>query len=82
MTHHLQIEHLFFTYPGSFDPVFSDLSLQFYRDWSGIVGANGSGKSTLMQLIGGILKPDSGTIRQGEHALYCEHKGTSLTHEL
>lgn len=78
MTHHLQIEHLFFTYPGSFDPVFSDLSLQFYRGWSGIVGANGSGKSTLMQLIGGILKPDSGTIRQGEYALYCEQRTDTI----
>jgi len=29
----------------------------------GIVGPNGAGKSTLLSLIGGVLGPDSGTIR-------------------
>ncbi len=32
----------------------------------GIIGANGVGKSTLFKLIGGIEKPDSGSIRLGE----------------
>lgn len=32
----------------------------------GIIGANGVGKSTLFKLIGGIEKPDNGTIRLGE----------------
>ena len=29
----------------------------------GIIGRNGSGKSTLMRILGGILKPDSGTVQ-------------------
>jgi lipopolysaccharide transport system ATP-binding protein len=28
----------------------------------GIIGANGSGKSTLLRLIGGVLRPDEGTV--------------------
>lgn len=31
----------------------------------GIIGRNGSGKSTLLQLVCGILKPTSGTVRAG-----------------
>ena len=30
---------------------------------TGLVGADGAGKTTLMRLLGGLLKPDSGTIR-------------------
>ena len=39
---------------------------------SAILGASGSGKSTLLQLIGGLLRPASGTVRvcgQDVHAL-------------
>lgn len=30
---------------------------------TGIIGATGSGKSTLVQMLNGLLKPDSGTVR-------------------
>jgi ATP-binding cassette subfamily F protein uup len=36
------------------------------RDKIAIVGHNGSGKSTLLKLLLGRLKPDSGSIKQGE----------------
>lgn len=31
----------------------------------GVVGINGTGKSTLLRIIAGVLKPDTGDIRQG-----------------
>lgn len=31
-------------------------------DSLGVIGRNGAGKSTLLQLLGGIIRPDSGTI--------------------
>lgn len=48
----MQIEHLSFTYPGSFDPVFEDVSLRFDTRWKlGLIGRNGRGKTTLLRLL-------------------------------
>lgn len=43
-------------------PVFSDLSLTFQSERTGIVGANGVGKSSLLRLISGELAPTRGRI--------------------
>ncbi len=51
------IEHLSFTYPGSYTPVFSDLSFSMDTSWRlGLVGRNGRGKTTLLRLLSGELK--------------------------
>ena len=48
----IKISHLSFTYEGSFEPVFEDLSLQLDTDWRlGLIGRNGRGKTTLLRLL-------------------------------
>ncbi len=44
----------------------------------GVVGANGSGKSTLLNCLGGVLQPDSGTIRiDGERVVVASPRHAS-----
>jgi len=62
----LDADHLSKTYRNAEVPVpvFSDLTLQVERgEMLAIVGPSGIGKSTLLHLLGGLDRPDSGTIR-------------------
>jgi ABC transport system ATP-binding/permease protein len=44
-------------------PVFSEISLTLDDgDRMGIIGPNGAGKSTFLQILGGTLRPDEGTV--------------------
>ena len=50
----VQVSNLTFTYEGSYDPVFSDVSFQFDTDWKlGFTGRNGRGKTTFLRLLTG-----------------------------
>ena len=43
----IQVSDLSFTYEGSFDPVFENVSFQIDTDWKlGLTGRNGRGKTT------------------------------------
>jgi len=59
----IEVRDLHFAYtPGV--PVVCGASLEVPRgSMCAIIGANGCGKSTLIRLIGGLLRPDSGSIR-------------------
>ncbi|MDO5112008.1 MAG: ABC-F type ribosomal protection protein [Clostridia bacterium] len=48
----IKVDHLTFSYPGSYDAVFEDVSFQIDTDWKlGFIGRNGRGKTTFLQLL-------------------------------
>ena len=48
----IQINQLSFTYEGSFDPVFKNVTFQIDTDWKlGFIGRNGKGKTTFLKLL-------------------------------
>lgn len=70
----IQIKSLSFAYPNRLDqPVLQGFNLTISKNSSiGIVGKSGSGKSTLMDIMLGLLNPQSGTISVD---------GVELTHD-
>ena len=54
---------LAFTYPGSFEPLFEEVSFTLDSSWKlGFVGRNGRGKTTFLRLLMGDY-PYQGTIQ-------------------
>lgn len=63
-----ELENISYSVPGkTLIDHFSARILQ--KDKIAIVGINGAGKSTLLKLMLGKLKPDSGTIKQGDFSI-------------
>jgi ABC-type multidrug transport system fused ATPase/permease subunit len=59
----LRLDSVTFTYPGASTPAVKDVSLTLpFGHTLALVGASGSGKSTLVDLILGLLQPESGQI--------------------
>lgn len=59
----LFLQDVVYTHPNG-DVLFSDIHLTILpQQKAGITGVNGAGKSVLLQLIAGLLKPSSGTVR-------------------
>ncbi|MGM0837287.1 MAG: Lsa family ABC-F type ribosomal protection protein [Bacillota bacterium] len=48
----IQVQHLTFSYPSSFDNIFEDVNFQIDTDWKlGFIGRNGRGKTTFFHLL-------------------------------
>ena len=59
----IQVNNLSFTYEGSFEPVFSNVSFTLDTDWKlGFIGRNGRGKTTFLKILSGEL-PYQGKIQ-------------------
>ena len=62
-TPRIRIENVSFTYPSRTSPAISDVNLDFaVGEQVAIVGPSGAGKSTLVDLLLGIIDPDSGRV--------------------
>ncbi|MHC1786732.1 MAG: ribosomal protection-like ABC-F family protein [Christensenellales bacterium] len=67
----IQADHLSFTYPGGFLPVFQDLCFCMDTSWRlGLVGRNGRGKTTLLRLLAGELRGQGQIISQASCDLF------------
>ena len=59
----LRLDSVTFAYPGTTTPAVKNVSLTLpFGHTLALVGASGSGKSTLVDLVLGLLEPDSGQI--------------------
>jgi macrolide transport system ATP-binding/permease protein len=74
----LQLKNMYFKYPTSSDYILEDLNLEFYREWTGLVGANGAGKTTLLKLIIKELQPESGIVKNDLVTSYCPQSTENL----
>ena len=53
----IKVEDLSFSYPGSYDDIFENVSFTIDTDWRlGFVGRNGRGKTTFLRLLMGMYK--------------------------
>jgi ABC-type multidrug transport system fused ATPase/permease subunit len=60
----IKLDHVRFQYPSSNALVLTDVSIAIARGTTvGIIGSSGAGKSTLVDVILGLLRPGSGSVR-------------------
>ena len=66
----IALDHIVYTYPGKDHPVINDISLEITANsLVGFCGTTGSGKTTTVDIILGLLLPDSGTLSVDGHPI-------------
>ncbi len=59
----LELRHVTYTYPDASEPALRGLGLEIpARTTHGLVGSTGSGKTTIIDVLLGLLEPDSGAL--------------------
>ncbi len=62
--HEITVENLTFKYPQTSKDIFANINFKISKGkFVGIIGPSGSGKTTFVDLLLGLLKPSSGTIK-------------------
>ena len=70
------LEGITYCYPASETPAIKDFSLTFKRgDSIALVGKSGSGKTTLVDILLGLLMPESGDIQVDGQSIYKDLRG-------
>lgn len=71
----IEFEHVWFTYPGTQNPILKDVSFVINPGENvAIVGKNGAGKTTLVKLLAGFYVPDKGRVLVNGHSVETLHK--------
>jgi ATP-binding cassette, subfamily B, bacterial PglK len=67
----VNLENIVYQYPSASEPSLKAVSMQIKKGQSiGIIGRSGAGKTTLVDLILGLLNPDSGDIKVDGISVY------------
>jgi ATP-binding cassette subfamily C protein len=59
----ISIQDVSVTYPGAAQPAVADICFQVRRGESvGLIGPSGEGKTTILNVVAGLIRPDSGAV--------------------
>ena len=72
----ISLEHLTYRYPAAKEAAIKNFSLAFRKGESiALVGKSGSGKTTLVDVLLGLLMPESGDIKVDGQSIYANLRG-------
>ena len=67
----VELKEVTYSYPGASKPAIDRISLSFNKGQSiALIGKSGAGKTTLVDVILGLLQPESGDIRVDDRSIY------------
>jgi len=76
----VSLEDVTFTYPGSDRPAVQNISIDIpVRTTVGLVGATGSGKTTAVDIILGLLRPQTGRLLVDDETVFYEKQSPSVS---